>query len=426
MATAPRRGDPSLRDEDRFLFLETLLSARERLYVSYVGQSVRDNSEAPPSVLVSELLDAVEQGFEATPGATILNRLVTRHRLQAFSPAYFRGREPLFSYSRENFDAVRARLGGAPSPCPFLREPLPEPDAELRTVDVGRLASFLSHPARFFLVERLGVRLERASYGIEDREPFEVDGLDRYRIEQDLTLRYLALPLADQDSGLDEERELLRAQGVLPPGSSGDASFAASLSSARGLAGRVHPHLQGEELTHLDLDLHLGDFRLVGRLRGLWPGGLVRFRAANVKPKDRLRLWVEHLALSCAATAGHPRTSLLLGRDQGFRYRGPSDSREQLCRLLDLYWEGLRRPVPLLPAASLEYARRWMDPKTRDGALVAAHRKWAGSDFDQGEPAEGQDAYNALCFRDVDPLGDDFLRRSLEILAPLLAHEEKL
>ena len=91
MAQKPRLGDRSLRADDRYLFLETLLSARERLHISYVGQSIRDNSEAPPSVLVSELLDYVAQAYEL-PGEDILkDHVLVRHRLQAFSPAYFTG-----------------------------------------------------------------------------------------------------------------------------------------------------------------------------------------------------------------------------------------------------------------------------------------------------------------------------------------------
>ena len=62
IARHPRRGDRSLRDEDRYLFLESILSARECLYISYLGQSIQDNSEIPPSVLVSELLDYIAQG----------------------------------------------------------------------------------------------------------------------------------------------------------------------------------------------------------------------------------------------------------------------------------------------------------------------------------------------------------------------------
>ena len=63
MSGQRRRGDRSLKEEDRYLFLETLLSAEDCLYISYTGQSDRDNSLIPPSVLVAELLDYVQRGF---------------------------------------------------------------------------------------------------------------------------------------------------------------------------------------------------------------------------------------------------------------------------------------------------------------------------------------------------------------------------
>ena len=39
MAKHPVKGDRNNRDSDRYLFLETLISAKERLILSYVGQS---------------------------------------------------------------------------------------------------------------------------------------------------------------------------------------------------------------------------------------------------------------------------------------------------------------------------------------------------------------------------------------------------
>ena len=38
MAKRPQPGDRSARNDDRYLFLEAILSARERLYLSYVGR----------------------------------------------------------------------------------------------------------------------------------------------------------------------------------------------------------------------------------------------------------------------------------------------------------------------------------------------------------------------------------------------------
>jgi len=70
----------------RYLFLESVLSAREKLYISYMGQSIRDNSDIPPSVLVSEIMDYIEKGFEIPEKNILSDHIVVKHRLQAFSP----------------------------------------------------------------------------------------------------------------------------------------------------------------------------------------------------------------------------------------------------------------------------------------------------------------------------------------------------
>jgi len=49
-------GDRSRREDDRYLFLEALLSARDTLHVSWVGRSVRDNTVLPPSAVRFHLI----------------------------------------------------------------------------------------------------------------------------------------------------------------------------------------------------------------------------------------------------------------------------------------------------------------------------------------------------------------------------------
>ncbi len=63
MAGHRNRGDRSRREEDRYLFLEALLSAQDKLYISYIGHNIHDNSDKMPSVLVSELLNYCQQSF---------------------------------------------------------------------------------------------------------------------------------------------------------------------------------------------------------------------------------------------------------------------------------------------------------------------------------------------------------------------------
>ncbi len=118
IARNPRPGDRSRRKDDRYLFLEAILSVRDKLHISYVGRNIQDNSIRPPSVLVSELLDYIEEGF-AVPGETIRQHIVTKHRLQAFNPDYFRDNDKsqhhskvkgLISYSRENCEAAQQMM----------------------------------------------------------------------------------------------------------------------------------------------------------------------------------------------------------------------------------------------------------------------------------------------------------------------------
>jgi len=47
LAARPRPGDRSRRKDDRYLFLEALVSARDKLIICYQGRSVQDNSFRP-------------------------------------------------------------------------------------------------------------------------------------------------------------------------------------------------------------------------------------------------------------------------------------------------------------------------------------------------------------------------------------------
>jgi len=67
MVRDPRRGDRQRRVDERNVFLDLVLAARERLYLSYTGKSVRDNSPIPPSVLIAELLDYAAAATDQAP-----------------------------------------------------------------------------------------------------------------------------------------------------------------------------------------------------------------------------------------------------------------------------------------------------------------------------------------------------------------------
>ncbi len=201
MANDYRPGDRSRREDDRYLFLEALLSAREQLYISWVGRSIRDDSERPPSVLVAQLQDHLDSLWQVAenPGAPVTQALTTQHPLQPFSRAYFPlansagegGNSPpkplaeilqarsLFTYEREWRNAHEHLPDGE------QQQALPYQEPE-EPVTFNDLAQFLKRPIDTFYQRRLQVRFEAVEDEDTDNENFDLTGLDRWRLDNEL------------------------------------------------------------------------------------------------------------------------------------------------------------------------------------------------------------------------------------------------
>lgn len=410
IAQNPKRGDRTTRDDDRYLFLEALLSARDIFYLSYIGQSIRDNSKIPPSVLVSELLDYT--------GCT-----VTEHRLQPFSRDYFDKASALFSYNAENCAASEVASAGRGLPPPFITQPIAEPEDEWRRLDAAQLINFFGHPAKFFIKERLQIRAAKEDELLEDSEPVEVDGLAKYSLQQELLARAVG------GESFDPILPVIRARGDLPPGHAGEAKLRGMCNAAEDFAELVRLHLPSDTAPPHEVRLAIDLFELSARFDNLRENLLVRYRLTTRKPKDLLRMWVEHLMMNCERAT----ESLLITADKNsqpfverFSAVATKVAREQLHELLKLYWRGLREPLRLFPETSLRFVEKELKPSRDSTPLQSAHKVWAPSaeqwQADRGKPPESEDDYFRMAFRHVvDPLDEEFQQIARAVFLPLLS-----
>ncbi len=446
MAENRRIGDRSKTLDDRYLFLETLLSAREVLYISYVGQNIRSGSPIAPSVLVSGLIDYVDRNAECSQkGADEKpsEGLIVMHPLQAFSERYFReeptpatlsgqpdpvpnqragspGVPRLFSYSRANFDGAKALMGGREEERPFVATGISPQEEALKAVDLTDLSRFFQHPVKYFLRNRLGVRLEIRSDVVDPREPFTLSGLESYSLAQEL------LDRAEGDEDLLALFPKIKARGILPHGTAGSVVYRELVRDIKSFLHRFRSLDRGSYIGVKDLELTLGDFRVTGRLE-LWENGLFTRRFAKAKANDEIALWICHLAFSAARQSWPDNASIrearstFLARDKALRFKEVDEPEGLLSRLLDIYWSGLRFPVAFFPETSLCFCRRIFSNAPREKALRAAEGKWLG-DFVRGE---GDDPYYRRIYGATPPLGTDFQDTAQTILMPLLNHSIK-
>jgi exodeoxyribonuclease V gamma subunit len=408
----PKPGDRSRRDDDKYLFLEALISARHKFYASYVGQSIQDNLRIPPSVLLSELIDTIQEGFKLSE-----EDIVTFHKLQAFSADYFKTDSRFFSYSKENFEAICSDPDRV-DPTAFLSQRLSEPSKKWKHLDTAHLCSFFRNPAQFLLENRLSVYLTETAAITDDRENFRLDHLETYLLGQDLVKSRLT------GSDLNDLLPLKKATGQLPHGKVGDLVFSQLSVEAEAFAAKINHFVDDKQLASLHVDVDLSDFSLFGLLPGYVGHGLIQIHYADTKPKYLLNTWIYHIILSAAIEENNPSTSYVICKDAIWEFAVVEKPRDLLIDLLELYWDGMSEPLPFFPESSFEYVRQTqLKNRTKKVGLNFARTKWTGSDFVRGE---SEDPYFDLCFGKTNPLGEIFQTTANKIFSPLLLHRKEI
>ena len=345
-----RPGDRSRRADDRYLMLEALLAARDKLYVSWVGRDARDNSAQPPSVLVAQLTDYLKAGWQLD-----LATLTTEHALQPFSRKYFEA-DGMLTYARE-WRAAHAAVKidtEAETLASF------ELDANFR-LKLSDLASFMRQPVKYFFRRRLSIVFADAALVGADEEPFALNGLQRYQMEDALLDDGGAPePLSEVRAALTARAERLMRIGVLPIGLIGQqwqlqlVEDLAPVRSAWLTLKQQYPLAA----TKLALDLRYDELRIddwLDQLRsdgsGSAPVWLMQIsskvldKKGNPRAEKLILMWLRQLA---AAALDYPVTGILLARDAIITMTplDPVRAHATLGALVALWREGMNRPLP--------------------------------------------------------------------------------
>lgn len=467
MRRSYRPGDRSRREDDRYLFLEALLSARDHLHVSWVGRSINDNTSRPSSVLVGQLRDHLKDGWrldnapEGKPDA-LLDALTVDHRLQPFSAAYFPARpeaSKLFTYAREWNQPASASASASKHSA--LTHNVVAADAALQPLErdeplsVRELADFLRDPVKTFFRQRLRVSFESEDAAGENHEPFEVDQLEAWQLQNEL-IRAQAAALERGEDDLApaafERLARMHRSGDLAAGGFGEVIGAELMEPMEDLFIRYRAELArwpqlldeqfelrvergseaGLEVRALTVEdwvggVRAGDDGTRGRVF-LDPGTLIKDRKYR---GDRLiGPWVGHLAAQLAVGAV---TTVIVSKVGSVEFApvAPNQARAHLLTLLRAWDAGTRRPLPL----AVKAAFAWIRKRPGSSGFAAPSDDYNGEEFAEAREAarttyEGAarqagerdtNPYLRRAYPDFSALGasGEFERLAVELLLPL-------
>ncbi|NOS89811.1 MAG: exodeoxyribonuclease V subunit gamma [Methylococcaceae bacterium] len=405
-----RKGDRSRRADDRYQFLEILLSAREQLIITYIGQSISDNQAIAPAVVISELLEVLQDSYQLTG-------LITRHPLQAFSPRYFDTRTSaqgnrLFSFSAHDCATAQALSTPKPPSTPWWQGVLPAHTEAVIAVD--ELFSFFRHPQRHFLRRQLDIRFLGISADAEEREPFTIEKMDSYLIHHE----WLEQLLTGQSGSVKK----LQAQGRWLSGVLGELEYAKQYAAISAFAERIQDDNLGAPLDDMPIDIDIDGFRVVGLLRNRYQNGSLFYRYADLKGKDFVCAWLHHLL----ANQVEPQSTYLHSKDEAIVLLPEHCQAGELAAWLAIYQQGNTRPDAFFTEAALAYIRQAAKlaygSRAQKPPLVVAQEHLALAIQQAYEP-ELQQLYATTATDAL--LGDVFVQQCGQMLLPiwLATHE---
>ena len=430
-----RPGDRSRREDDRYLFLEALLSARERLHISWVGRSIHDNTERPPSVLVAQLRDHLAAGWTLSSGDEVLPALTVEHRLQPFNRDYFVKDSALFSYAHE------WRAGLEAEAADVAAQPL-QPVEQEGALTLRQLSDFLSDPVRSFFRQRLNIYFERDDPGSEDQEPFDVNALENWRLQDELIRAQkwaLEAGVSRQDV-LRQQLERIERRGELAPGefarvlSEDLAEPMEQLFASYQQVLDAWPQALGNESLSVDtggvsFSDWLGDLRASEggeRARVVLESGGLMTKERSYRFDKLLPYWVAHLA---GHLGGQPMHSIIVSKN-GTAELPPleiSQAEALWQTLVETWQQGQLRPLPL----AVKTAFVWLKKDGNEQSAPDSDAWFAARDaYENHDPANKKfgerdsNPYLARAWPDFATLWSDgeFAVLADRLLAPLKNH----
>ncbi|BDX06184.1 exodeoxyribonuclease V subunit gamma [Planctobacterium marinum] len=430
--STPRKGDRSRRLDDRYLFLEALLSARDKLYLSYQGRDDKSNETKEPSILVSELVDYCQQSVcfaehleldIETAEKAVKQHLLHEHPLQPWDASYFATAKDknraVTSFDRTMFE-VASTLQSGQGAVDFLKvnqhaAMLDESTRQdISELELHQLQQFFRNPVRGWFKSVWKTQFPLIAEIMPDDEPLNLDSLQRYQATSQLLQ-------GDSEQAVMRQMEL---EGQLPIGnlklleqdelSARAATIKDKMSDAfGGSLPTLSTRWLTTELIVSGTNTDKQALSLTGAVQLTASGDLVSFRPGKLGANDYLAIWMSW-NLVCAVENRQSRAWFFAAdKTLNFEPIEQQEARENLQLLVELYLKGQQQCLAFFPKTALIWAQSQDEGKTLAG--------FAGNSF---LPGEASDLHIGRVYPQLQGCWQSFTELADTLLQPILAKAE--
>jgi exodeoxyribonuclease V gamma subunit len=430
MNVAIKKGDRSRRDDDRYLFLEALVSAQKSLYISYTGFDIKDNSEKQPSVLVTELLEYIgasrvlanDTTLESEASAKkMIAALSCHHHLQAFNRSYYQKSSKLTSFSTQWLPALNNDKIIIENKF-FEQELNPIDFSQQQEIELDSLKRFMINPSSYFMRQRLKINLYKDDSVLHDEEPFMLDGLENYILKDQLLSAWI------KNGETKQLTQKLSSAGRLPQGFFGEILLGDKNNEMQNLAITMQDFKE-QAIENIDVNINFTinnqNVRVVGWLNENYQQGLFRFKPTKFSAKDYLKNWIDFLCYCIQIEDPLPMNLLDEENHYQFSPLTREEAMDHLQFMVTCYINGLNKPLCFFVKSAWTYQEKLSGLSSDDTvsaeeiAFEEAQKTFGGGYAFMGE---AEDPYIQRCFEDLDEVSEEFKRLSTTIFEPTIKH----
>ncbi|MBK6836119.1 MAG: exodeoxyribonuclease V subunit gamma [Bacteroidetes bacterium] len=327
IAMHPKVGDRNIKENDKHLFLETILSANKQLYLSYIGRGASDNAKLLPSSLVEELLDYISDGL--VEKIDVHAELITLHPLHGFSNKYNARNQSLYSY-----------LGDAIMPMPGQRPPQPPQQSGVKEIDLNDFISFFKNPFKHYYNRQLSIYYEDSASVLDETEVFDIDHLLKWQLQHDLILL--------EPNEIENYRIKAVKNGLLPLKNASKVGVE-SLYEDIQLTKSLYDDCRNNELMRFEnFQLPCGSTHIIsGKIEELHGNKFIELSFSKYEYKYLLGAFIKHLIVTCTGLATE---SCFVSKAKKnvfvFETITSNEAMGILIKLLEYYEEGQQAILP--------------------------------------------------------------------------------
>ncbi len=407
----------SKRNDDRYLFLESIISAQKYLFISYQGQSPVDLSIKEPSMVVNELLEYIEKGYYIEDQThSIRDYLITKHHMHHFHSDYFDSSSTLYSYSPMWLKEAKSLFANKTEYTSLAMDSIPAEYPHI--LSINEFTNFFLNPCRYFIMNVLGIRLYEDVPILESNELLEFAGLKRYFIQNEMARHII------EGGSFTHYSYYKKKECAIPDSILGDVIMNTMGKKINRFARTVTKYYKEPQPVDIIFTSASG-ITLTGSAT-LCSGPIAKrqvfYRYASPKPHDRLKAFLWHLIVS-ASLEEDIETYFIGSQDNEndstvYMYKSlpKNEAIQWIEKLIHIFKEGNTRILPFFPETSYVYYKE-MQEKHSNTQYIIYRLEDTFYNASQYSTPEYADPYINRAFYKVDIFNNEKLFEKFKQLA---------